>query len=376
MIKYLKLENFKCFDELELEIAPLTLITGVNGMGKSSAIQSLLLLRQSFDERYLQVDNQVLLKGELVNLVNGDALRYALAKTGHVKITVGFDSKKEAEWDINAASSSNKLKCKTNADSSIYEESLFSESFAYLYAERLAPQEGYLKSKESRHNGRLGTRNGELAASLLYSVADKNTVLPIPALKHKNAEDNYIHKNISAWLSEIVYSGVQIRAEESTPNTIELNYSFTRGKFSGNQKYSPVNVAFGFSYVLPVVVGILTAEPGSLLLIENPEAHLHPGAQAKMGKLLALAAQHGVQIIVETHSDHLLNGIRLLVKGDTGWDKVDSDKIIVHYFNSELEDDFDKRYKDTLKINPSGKLDGWPVGFFDEWEKNLRTLVK
>ena len=124
------------------------------------------------------------------------------------------------------------------------------------------------------------------------------------------------------------------------------------------------------------MLGILTAEPGSLLLIENPEAHLHPAAQAKMGKLLALSAQYGVQIIVETHSDHLLNGIRLLVKGDKEWDKVDSDKIIVHYFNSELEDDFDKRYKDTLKINPSGKLDGWPVGFFDEWEKNLRTLVK
>lgn len=376
MITYLKLENFKCFDELELDLAPLTLITGVNGMGKSSVIQSLLLLRQSFDERYLQVDKEVLLKGELVNLVSGDALRYVFAKTGHVKIAVGFNNNKEAEWDIDAASAANKLKCKTNADEGIYKESLFNEDFAYLYAERLAPQENYLKTKEARHNGRLGTRNGELAASLLFSVADKNTMLPIPALKHKDAGDNYIHNNVSAWLSEIVYSGVQIRAEESTPNSIELNYSFSENNFSGNQKYSPVNVAFGFSYVLPVILGILTAKQGSLLLIENPEAHLHPAAQTKMGRLLALAAQHNVQIIIETHSDHLLNGVRLLVKGDKEWGKVDAEKILVHYFNSESENGFDKRYKDTLKIKPSGKLDGWPVGFFDEWEKNLRTLVK
>lgn len=109
MIRNIRLENFKCFEELDLQLAPLTIITGINGMGKSSVIQSLLLLRQSFDERYLQVDKQVLVKGELVNLVSGDAIRYAPAKTPDVKISIDFEGKNDVEWKMDSATSKEKL---------------------------------------------------------------------------------------------------------------------------------------------------------------------------------------------------------------------------------------------------------------------------
>jgi predicted ATPase len=375
MIRNISLENFKCFEHLELELAPLTIITGINGMGKSSVIQSLLLLRQSFDERYLQVDKQVLVKGELVNLVSGDAIRYAPAKLADVKISIDFDGRENIEWVLDSATSKEKLAYTSNSDDSIYKESLFDESFAYLYAERVSPQEAYVKSKERRHQGRLGTRYAELAPSLLYSMTEKNEQLPIANLKHKNADGQNIYTNVSAWLSEIVYEGVQVKAEETDPKSVELQFSFTKDKLSSVQKYSPVNVAFGFSYVLPVILGVLTAKPGSLLIIENPEAHLHPAAQSKIGKLLALAAQNGVQIIIETHSDHLVNGVRVMVKGDEVFGKLNQEKVLIHFFNSELDNDFDKRYKRTLKVLKSGKLDGWPKGFFDEWEKNLRKII-
>ena len=78
MIQNLILNNFKCFDNLELELKPLTLITGINGMGKSSIIQALLMLRQSYDTKFLEAQGKVLLNGELVKLVNGNAIRYAL----------------------------------------------------------------------------------------------------------------------------------------------------------------------------------------------------------------------------------------------------------------------------------------------------------
>jgi len=375
MIKNIRLDNFKCFEELDLQLAPLTIITGINGMGKSSVIQSLLLLRQSFDERYLQVDKQVLVKGELVNLVSGDAIRYAPSKTADVKITIDFEGKNDVEWKMDSATSKEKLIVYSNADDGIYKECLFDETFAYLYAERVSPQEAYVKSKESRHQGRLGTRNGELAPSLLYTMTEKNEKLPIANLKHKNSEDLNIYTNVSVWLSEIVYEGIQVKAEETDPRSVELQFSFTKGKLGGVQKYSPVNVAFGFSYVLPVILGVLTAKPGSLLIIENPEAHLHPAAQSKIGKLLALAAQNGVQIIIETHSDHLVNGVRVMVRGDEAFGKLSEENVLIHFFNSELDHDFDKRYKRTLKILKTGKLDGWPKGFFDEWEKNLRKII-
>lgn len=376
MINHIQLKNFKCFEDMQLDLSYLTLITGVNGMGKSTIIQSLLLLRQSYDERYLNVDKKVLLKGELVNLISGDELRYSLANDPIINISVDFSSGNVIDLNINSGSSSNLLPVFGVPDEKIFQESLFQPTFCYLYADRLAPQELYSKTKASRHNGRLGPKNGELAASLLFTVADHNAMLPIKELKHPKAEDNNIYKNVSAWLSEIAYPGMQIRAEEATADTIKLNYLFGRGNSSSNVAYSPVSVAFGFSYVLPVILAILTAEPGSLLLIENPEAHLHPSAQSKMGMLLALAAQNGVQVVVETHSDHLLNGIRLMVKGSGAWGKMDENKILIHYFNSELNEDFDQHYKTTLKLNNSGKLDGWPNGFFDEWEKNLRSLIR
>ena len=356
-----------------VDFSNLTVITGVNGMGKSSIIQSLLLLRQSFDERYLQVDQVVQLNAELINLQNGDALRYSWADDKEIDIIIGFENDIESSFTIDSASQESKLN--VNVNGSDWKTNLFNSNFAYLYAERLAPQATYLKNRDMRSKSRLGSKNGDLAASLLFSLAEKGEKLPIPALKHPDAEDDFVHKNVSEWISDIVYAGVQLRAEEETANSIKLSYVVERGSKKGNATYSPLAVAFGFSYVLPVILGVLTAQPGSLLIIENPEAHLHPSAQTKMGKLLALAAQNGVQIIIETHSDHLVNGIRLMVKGLPKLQKLDTDKVLLHYFNSFVVDDLDDRYADTLKIFDDGKLDGWPTGFFDEWEKSLISLV-
>jgi len=373
MIKFLQLKNFKCFSDIMVDFSNLTVITGVNGMGKSSIIQSLLLLRQSFDERYLQVDQVVQLNAELINLQNGDALRYSWADDKEIDIIIGFENDIESSFTIDSASQESKLN--VNVNGSDWKTNLFNSNFAYLYAERLAPQATYLKNRDMRSKSRLGSKNGDLAASLLFSLAEKGEKLPIPALKHPDAEDDFVHKNVSEWISDIVYAGVQLRAEEETANSIKLSYVVERGSKKGNATYSPLAVAFGFSYVLPVILGVLTAQPGSLLIIENPEAHLHPSAQTKMGKLLALAAQNGVQIIIETHSDHLVNGIRLMVKGLPKLQKLDTDKVLLHYFNSFVVDDLDDRYADTLKIFDDGKLDGWPTGFFDEWEKSLISLV-
>ena len=74
----------------------------------------------------------------------------------------------------------------------------------------------------------------------------------------------------------------------------------------------PTNIGFGISYALPIIIGALIAPKNSLLLVENPEAHLHPAGQSEIGKFLAEVASTGRQVIVETHSDHLLNGYKSL----------------------------------------------------------------
>lgn len=82
----------------------------------------------------------------------------------------------------------------------------------------------------------------------------------------------------------------------------------------GADYFTAQNVGFGISYVLPIVLALVKAKKGELIILENPEAHLHPRGQRKMGELIARAAQGGVQVIVETHSDHILNGIRFVCK--------------------------------------------------------------
>lgn len=373
MITQIELENYKCFDSLELDAKELTLITGVNGMGKSSVIQSLLLLRQSFDDRYLPQEKKIELRGRLTDAKSGDDLRYVLAKTYSTKIKLSIDDL-DCVWDIKSEGKTGPVDCVFTGDERVYTTSLFDGNFQYIGAERLGPRIEYNVANQSKDNARLGTGQTELTASYLYKCISESMTLPIAAMKHPKVDSDFISKNLSAWLGEIAYEGAEVSSNEVTADKVEISYDFTKGKFSG-KKLSPVSVGFGFSYVLPVILAAITAKPGSLLLIENPEAHLHPAAQSKIGKLLGLAANNGVQIIVETHSDHLINGIRVAVKGDETVGKIDPDKIVIYYFNSELENDFDKRYKDMIKINSNGKLDNWPNGFFDEWENNLNKLV-
>lgn len=73
------------------------------------------------------------------------------------------------------------------------------------------------------------------------------------------------------------------------------------------------NVGFGITYALPILVSGLTVPEGGMLLVENPEAHLHAKAQSNMGYFLARMAAAGVRVIIETHSEHIVNGIRRMI---------------------------------------------------------------
>jgi predicted ATPase len=107
-----------------------------------------------------------------------------------------------------------------------------------------------------------------------------------------------------------------------------------------------------------------------LLLLENPEAHLHPQGQVALGELLALAASDGVQIVVETHSDHLLNGVRLAVKRE----KIRCIDTAIHFFSRSV-DTGDSTVQSPVVMS-NGRLSNWPDGFFDQWDKSLEALVE
>lgn len=120
---------------------------------------------------------------------------------------------------------------------------------------------------------------------------------------------------------------------------------------------------------MPIVTACLGAPSGSLLLIENPEAHLHPQGQVALGELLARCANDGVQIIVETHSDHVLNGICLAAKNNI----VLAEEVALHLFSRAVQTG------DVSVVSPAllqtGQLSNWPNGFFDQWDKSISALL-
>lgn len=138
----------------------------------------------------------------------------------------------------------------------------------------------------------------------------------------------------------------------------------------GNQLFHPVNVGFGYSYVLPVIVGTLLAEKGSIVIVENPEAHLHPGAQSRiMEFLIEQSITRNLQLIIETHSDHVVNGMRISMKKGT-LKPVDS--IIQHfaYTGQGIVPEIT-----CITSDANGNLSDYPEDFQDEWTSQMLELV-
>jgi predicted ATPase len=156
--------------------------------------------------------------------------------------------------------------------------------------------------------------------------------------------------------------------EVAGADLVRLSFSFGTGVSESNP-YRPTNVGFGLAYSLPIVVACLSTAEGGLVLLENPEAHLHPQGQMEIGRLVASAAAAGIQLLVETHSDHVLNGVRLAVKRGL----IDATSVVFHYFSREVSPPGSRFV--SPQIRPDGRLTFWPEGFFDQWDKALLELV-
>jgi len=372
MITSLRLQNFKCFENQVLPFKPLTLLSGLNGTGKSSVIQSLLLLRQSYQQGFLEKSRELALNGDLVHIGTAQDALFEGAKENKIGFDLSISENVQEQWSFDYNSEADILTRDMSRDAGwqtnpeMYTSSLFNDNFHYLQAERLGPRRFFETSDYLvRGQKQLGPA-GEFTTHFL-SVWGEN-VIPNSTLAHPAALSLTLRHQVEAWLGEIS-PGTQINL---TPNagtdTITLQFGFMIDKVRSNW-YRSTNVGFGITYVLPILVAVLSSAPGSLLLIENPEAHLHPKGQAQMGDILARAASKGVQVVVETHSDHVLNGIRVAVHDG----KIRPDDVQLHYFQRRKEDGQSQVI--SPHIDQDGRIDTWPDGFFDEWDKNLEALL-
>ena len=165
--------------------------------------------------------------------------------------------------------------------------------------------------------------------------------------------------------------GIRVRAlAQPQFNAVTLAYAFLQGG-EWTTDFKPQNVGFGLTYVLPVVTALLRAKPGDLLILENPESHLHPAGQFAVGRLCAMVANAGVQLILESHSDHFLNGIRVAVKNKL----IPAEKVRLFYLERQNDNAAHQSIVYQPELDDDGRIDHWPKGFFDEWDKSLEQLL-
>ena len=387
MLTKLKLDNFKAATRLDVPLKQLTVLSGLNGSGKSTVLQALCLLRQSLmaSEQLTRL-MAIQLRGSLVQLGVTEDVLSDKAKNDIILFDLFINDASRCSWKIDASKDADILPIDFGRDDDVFDESvencLRKCHFQYLQADRLTPQTHYERSDSiSRNLGFLGA-HGQFTPDYLAEYGDSlevsrkrqcpGSIEGLPAgLMERIVATPKLYDQISGWLQHIS-PGVRLNASHlSKTDLVTLGFSYESTEIGGgsNQR-RPSNVGFGLTYCLPIVTACLAAPEGALLLLENPEAHLHPRGQVALGGLIAKCAADGVQLIVETHSDHVLNGIRMAVK------KKDIEPSNVQICNFKRNPVTGDSYIEAPEILENGELTAWPEGFFDEWEKSLEALLR
>ena len=374
MLRSITLTNFKCFERLDLPCAPLNLLCGLNGMGKSSVIQALLVLRQSFESGELQAGHLVL-GGERIDLGAGSDVLFEDAEEEVIEFFLDSEQERKpgkvrVSWTgtfrySRAGDQLTAVELEEAAKNPLagWRTPPFGGLLHYIQAERVGPRKLYPLSEVAARRGELGAR-GEYAWNYLNDHRDD----PLPAEDPRRADapGRRLVDVVDHWLQD-VSPGAHLQLEAvPAADAVLSGFAFDRPGDVQSRRHRATNVGFGLSYVLPVVLALL-APPGALCLVENPEAHLHPRGQTKLAELAARAAQAGVQVFVETHSDHFVDGVRIAVRDGL----IAPADAAIHYF--ERRDG--RAAVESPAIDADGRLSHWPAGFFDQHDENLAKLL-
>lgn len=335
MINTITLKAFKSFVERVINLNSLTLLTGINSSGKSSLIQSILMFEKAFNN-----EKNVLLEehGTIKDLRNK---RFP----GPIELGININ---DIEYAIQLSEENQER----------FDKTLFPNLW-YISAHRFGPKLNIPIFNNESEKKKIG-KNGENVLQCIQYYDVEHPVTLDESIVHPSITSYTLLDNIRAWLNII------------SPNS-QFNYKVIHeidSSFATFDDFRSTNVGFGLSYILPVITTLLVAtiEKNNLVIIENPEAHLHPKGQTELTKLICLCASLGTQVIVETHSDHIFAGIRLFVKNNREF----ADNVLIHWF--ELNKDKNTEIT-SIFLDENGRTETWPEGFFDQFEINSAGLL-
>ena len=349
MIKNIKINNFKSLKNVQLDLGQFNLLCGTNASGKSSLIQAVLLMAQNMDE-----NNEIILNGELLSL--GEFIE---TKNFGASINVPVSISLKSNTDIHSVLT-------FNQDGLLEKSILFpkiNQQLYYLAANRIGNADVF--ERASRKN--IFGLQGEYAISFL---ADNNeTPMPESLIFDKSQDTAHVFiDEVNYWMKRITDAILKVDKIQKT-NKLVLSYADKT-----NHQVRTSNTGSGLSYVVSIVilglgVGLLgeKMKQKPVVIIENPEIHLHPKAQATLTEFLVWLSNY-MQIVIETHSDHIFNGVRKMIKQE----KLSVENSNIFFF--QLENNVTSIKK--IEISHNGKLLTMEKDLFDQFQIDLSELLR
>ncbi len=341
MIKKVQITGFKSFDDAKLDLKNFTLLAGQNSRGKTTVIQAIFAMLQNGKNPF---------RGEYMNIGKPSELQNAIVGSREIKLSMKYEHCGKVK-ERTKIISQNQITESGNTDDKI--------RVIYCSAERIGVEDTYEKYLGDEI---LIGKNCEYVFH--YLNAHDEELLDIEKDFIFDGESKLTFGGqVDDWLNRIMGYRVKAREIEKT-EFIQVLYTNENIPFG----MRPKNVGTGVTYITEIVVAALSCSIGDLLIIENPEIHLHPSGQAELVKFLAFLAQYGVQVIVETHSDHIYNGIRKSIR----LDEIDSENVSIYFFK-QAENGCNMPI--MIPVNDEGKALVRTKGLFDQTNEDLDVIL-
>ncbi|MCD4786056.1 MAG: AAA family ATPase [Candidatus Eremiobacteraeota bacterium] len=408
-VKFLSLSvcGFKSIaDKQTIEIRPLTILAGANSSGKSSIMQPLLLMKQTLEAQY---DPGVfLLDGPNVHFSLGDQLLWKGPdehRTTEFTVELEFDKilvrmkyvKAEKEIDIaemaykfgdneeqlfTKGMTHDEIKEKIpDLFDSIYEEFGKLEELNFEVVRKRCFREIHIHSSGEFSFAIYTFSPGSFLVDLLLNLIHlpglrgnpERTCKKIALGKYfPGTFQNYVASVIDHWKEDspdklellgknLQKLGLTWKIDSRDIDDTQIGLYVGRlpvgsmKKGSGDM-VSIADVGLGVSQTLPVVLALMVAEPGQIVYIEQPELHLHPGAQVALAQIISEASKRGVRVVIETHSQYLLLGVQTLVAEG----KLNHNLVKLHWFTRRKNG---STKVSSVDLDKSGAYGDWPEDF-------------
>ena len=440
MLRRIGLSNFKCWKELDIELAPITLLFGVNSSGKTAILQSLLMLKQTargFDP------------GQHINFGGGDRdyvdlgsyrdLVYQHNDNNDIGTKVVWAARTGIFWQTTDGESGTSYQRQIQSSEPIcynvswsYADDISISSLGYAVCTGDSFAE-HLEVKKDKAGGAYivtvsqPPQSSELATDLVTDspascfIISEEMLAKFPidirrfaafyVREFKELTDRLtylaplraVFKRQYLWTGgkptlvdpdgansiDFLISSVrddrkllgevedQLRAldllEAFNVKSIDRNERLYEATATiGGAESSLTDVGFGVSQVLPVVTMLLSAPEGSIILLEQPELHLHPNAQAALADLmLEVAERRSLQLIVESHSEHIVRRLqRRIAEADSEF--ATPEKIKMYY----CQPGDGGATIDEVDVDRFGQISNWPEKFMGDISGDIHSMSK